>query len=249
VSSLRQKSLHFCFLLLIVTFSFSQQSFAEELEGTSRKEVLTHVQNAFNAQVSLTEKPRTLEEIKQILSIYFEDDLIELYVDSNVHKEGGNYIVYGTDFPMYTIPFFSYDENTKVYEQDNERIIYEFFPASTDGPVVYDDHYEMIKMRKSKDGWKIYSIRNHLKQPKINEEQAMVEVLVNNQDEKQTIGLKKTDSSDMIQLKNIQNVEIASSFIKQPFKEINEVLFFNSFYFQIKNMLKEYSFIKDNVSY
>jgi Protein of unknown function (DUF3993) len=239
VSSLRQKSLHCCLLLLIITFSFSQQAFAEELEGTSRKEVLTHVQNAFKAQVSLTEKTRTLEEIKQILSIYFEDDLIELYVESNVHKEGGKYIVYGTDFPMYTIPFFSYDENTKVYERDDERIIYEFFPASTDAPVVYDDHYEMIKMRKSKDGWKIYSIRNDLKQLEINEEQAIVEVQVNNQDEKQAIGLKKNDSFDMNQLKSIQSLD--STFIKQPFKEFNEVLFFNSFYFQLKNMLKEYS--------
>src|SRR5687768_4336187 len=114
MSSLRHNLLRCSLLLFIVIFSLSQQALAEELEGSSREAVLTQIKDAFNAQISLTEKARSHEEIKQMLSTYFEDKLIEKYMKENVHVLDDQFIVYGTDFPMYTIPFFTYDESTRV---------------------------------------------------------------------------------------------------------------------------------------
>lgn len=238
MSSLRQNCLLFCLLFVIVTFSFAQQAFAEELEGTSREEVLTHIQEAFNTQVSLTEKTRSLEEIKQLLSLYFDDELIDMYIDENVQKEDGKYIVYGTDFPMHTIPFFSYNENTKVHEQANERIIYEFFPASTDGPVQYEDHYEVIKLRKERDGWKVYAINTNAKKPEIDGKQ--FGFISNEKEKKQSEEIKKTTTLGLTQHNSPDSLNMNSDYLKQPIKEMKEVLFFNLFYLQLRNMLNEF---------
>ncbi|MGM0873405.1 MAG: DUF3993 domain-containing protein [Bacillota bacterium] len=256
---MRQKLLHFSLLLFIAIFSFSQQALAEELEGSSREEVLTYLQNAFHAQISLTEKPRSQDEIKQILSTYFENELIEKYVEANVHPLDNQFIVYGTDFPMYTIPFFTYDERTKVLEQANERMIFEFFPATTDGPVGYDDHYEVVKMYKTNEGWKIYSIENESKQPEmigeqttLNEEITKGEGNVETEGEIQSIEKElnhieinnnEENSKDQSQLGPF-NIDATSSYINQSIKELNEVLFFSSFYLQTKNILNDYFLTK-----
>jgi hypothetical protein len=159
-----RKSLLISLFLYITSLLFSMQAIADELEGSSRKTVLKHIQNAFDSQVSLTETARSKEEIKRILSTYFENDFIEKYMKENVHALDDQFIVYGTDFPMYTIPFFTYDENTKTFEHKSERIVFEFFPASSEGPVAYNAHYEVVKMRNTPAGWKIYSIENEVKQ-------------------------------------------------------------------------------------
>lgn len=219
--SVRQKRLCFSLIFFIVMLSLSQQAFAEELKGTTREEVLTYLQEAFDAQVSLTEKARSQNEIKQILSTYLEEELIEKYMEENVHKIDEKFIVYGTDFPMHTIPFFTYDENTKVIEQANERIVFEFFPASTDGPVSYDDHYEVVKMRNTSEGWKVYSIENQTNKPDFIEEQ-------------------KTSRKDQKQLSSALSLDVISTDKNQSIKEINEMFFFSTIYLQTKNILNEY---------
>lgn len=229
MSSLRHNLLRCSLLLFIVIFSLSQQALAEELEGSSREAVLTHIKDAFDAQISLTEKARSHEEIKQMLSTYFEDKLIEKYMKENVHELDDQFIVYGTDFPIYTIPFFTYDESTRVLEQANERIIFEFFPASTDGPVGYEDHYEVVKMRNTNKRWIIYSIDNETKQPEM-------------------IGEQTTEENAKVQSQlDPYNVEATSSYLNQSIKELNEVLFFSSFYIQTKNILNEYFLSKFSV--
>ncbi|WP_197089521.1 DUF3993 domain-containing protein [Bacillus sp. SA1-12] len=167
MSTLKHNFLGFSLLLLITIFSFSHEAAAKELKSNSKAEILNHIQDAFQAQTSLTEKPRSLHEIKQILSTHFEHKLIKKYMDENVHPIKDQFIVYGTDFPVYTIPFFSYDENTKVIEEGNQRIIFEFFQAASDGPVEYEDHYEFVKMHKTNKGWKIYSIDSQTQKPEI----------------------------------------------------------------------------------
>lgn len=159
---------------MIIILVFSQSVVATELDHHNRDNILSHLKSAFHAQQSLTEKPREKKEMVQILSNYFDHDVIKLYLRENMYEENGKYIVYGTDFPNYAIPFFSYDETTQIIDQKDQVIVYEFFHATEDGPVSYDDHYEWVKMEKSQKGLVITEIKNYAKdleeiQPKTEE--------------------------------------------------------------------------------
>jgi hypothetical protein len=245
MSSLRQNRLLCCIILFIVILPFPQQTLANELEGSSRDEVLTYLQNAFDAQTSLTEKIRSKKEIKQILSSYFEGELIEKYINENVHPLDGQFIVYGTDFPIYTIPFFTYDVKTKVIGQGDERIIYEFFPASKEGPVGYDDHYEVVKMHKTYEGWKIYSIENETNEPVMQEDQkTTIEVKVENDGIQTTSSedqLRNNNKSNQLKILNPLDIDKAATFFNQSIKELNNIYFFSWYYMQTKNVSNEYS--------
>ncbi|PMC35114.1 hypothetical protein CJ195_20185 [Bacillus sp. UMB0899] len=151
------------FLIMTIILVFSQTVFASELDHKNRENILSHVQSAFQAQQLLSEKPREKEELVHILSDYFDNDVINQYLNENMFEENGKYIVYGTDFPIYVIPFFSYDENTKIIEQKDQIIVYEFFPANSDGPVSYDEHYEWVKLTKTQKGLIITEIKNYAK--------------------------------------------------------------------------------------
>ena len=153
-----------CSLLIIaILLVFSRPVFASDLENLNRENILSHLQDAFKAQQSLSEKPREKEEMVQILSEYFNKDITNQYLKKNLFEEDGKYIVYGTDFPIYVIPFFAYDEKTKIIEENDQIVVYEFFPASNDGPVSYDDHYEWVKLTKTQKGLMVTDIKNYAK--------------------------------------------------------------------------------------
>ncbi|OAS86635.1 MULTISPECIES: DUF3993 domain-containing protein [Metabacillus] len=239
-----------CIVLFIGIFPFSQQTLAEKLEGSSRDEVLIYLQNAFDAQISLTEKIRSKQEIEQILSTYFEDELIEKYINENVHPLDGQFIVYGTDFPIYTIPFFTYGVKTKVIEQGDERIIYEFFPASIEGPVGYDDHYEVVKMHKTNEGWKIYSIENETNEPVLIEDQKTpIDDKVEN-DVIQTTStehqLRNKNTSNQLKILNQFDIENTVTFFNQYIKELKSISFFSWYYMQTKNVSNEYKMMEND---
>lgn len=160
---MRQIYLCCSLLLMTIILLFSQPISGSELENMSRKNILSYLQNAFDAQQSLTEKPREKDEMVHILSDYFDKELTNQFLKENIVEENGQYIIYGTDFPIYAIPFFSYEEKTKIIEKQDHIIVYEFFPASTDGPVSYDDHYEWVKLLKKSKGLMISEINNYTK--------------------------------------------------------------------------------------
>ena len=121
----------------------------------NREEVLTFAQSAFEAQVSISEKPRTIDEIDKILSPYFSGAAKELFYEENLFIENGLFITYGTDFPIYYIPFFTYSEETKVVWMDQKIYLFEFFPKSEEGPVSYESHYEGVLLTNDEGEWKI----------------------------------------------------------------------------------------------
>lgn len=158
---MRQIKHFYSFLIMIMILMFSQTVFASEVENLNRENILSHLQSAFNAQQSLSEKPREKEEMVHILSDYFDKEVINQYLGENMFEENGQYIIYGTDFPSYVIPFFTYDEKTKIMEENDQIIVYEFFPATSDGPVSYDNHYEWVKLTKTQKGLIITEIGNY----------------------------------------------------------------------------------------
>jgi hypothetical protein len=228
VGNLRQNKMKYILIIIVFLLAISQPIFASGKE-ISREEILSHLQKAFEAQVSLTEKPRTKEQIRDILSPYFEQELIEKYMANNVNPFEEKFIVYGTDFPYYTIPFFTYDHQTIVYQRGDKFIVYEHFPKS-DGPVSYDDHYELVKLTKTDEGWKVNEIHTDIKK---------IESILNENEKKdaeakQSVEPNKTSTSNQM---------FNYSYLKKVTFQIltNELrpIYVPSFYLQTKTLLRE----------
>ncbi|MGD6875570.1 DUF3993 domain-containing protein [Bacillus infantis] len=131
---------------------------AEAAEGQApenREEVLQFLESAFEAQTSLSEEPRSLEEIEAVLDPYFTDSYASLFLQENLSEEGDGNIIYGTDFGLYYIPFFEFTEETKVVIDPEKILVFEYFPAMNEGPTAYAGHYEGIRIEKTDSGWKV----------------------------------------------------------------------------------------------
>ncbi|WP_226666035.1 DUF3993 domain-containing protein [Metabacillus litoralis] len=155
-------------LFFILFFSLSQQVHAKEVDKGFREEILTLVQEAFQSQISLTEEPRTKENIKKILEQSFEEPFISKYFNENVQRlDDTQYIVYGTDFPINTIPFFQYNQDTIVKQEANKAVVYEYFEANNEGPVSFDAYYGVVYLQSNDKGWKINEIVSEKRKPVI----------------------------------------------------------------------------------
>lgn len=123
----------------------------------SQEQVFSLLQEAFTAQTSLTNEFRSYDEVQQILSPYFNEEYMNKFLEENVIKEEQGYIVYGSDFAFYFIPFYSYSEQTKILfdKEENKIFVYEFFESPESGPVAYDDHFEVITLEKINSNWLI----------------------------------------------------------------------------------------------
>ena len=137
------------FLLILPANAFADS----DLDG--REEVFAFLGNAFDSQVSLSEKARTMDEIEAVLDPYFTEDYMSRFIDENVVGQENEYQTYGTDFAPYYIPFYAFSEKTKVVDMENEIYVVEFFPGNAEGPVSYEDHYEGLKLVMSGGSWKV----------------------------------------------------------------------------------------------
>ncbi|WP_449539844.1 DUF3993 domain-containing protein [Ferdinandcohnia sp. Marseille-Q9671] len=156
-----------CLFGLVIT----QPVNASSKQPLSNDQVFTLLQEAFQAQSSLTFEFRTYEAVQQILSPYFDEQYSSSFLEENLMKEEEGYIVYGSDFALYFIPFFSYTEETKVmYDKEKEKIfVYELFKTPESGPVSYDDHYEVITIEKRNEDWLITELSMQDEPPIIQE--------------------------------------------------------------------------------
>lgn len=125
----------------------------------SEEEAFRFLQEALDAQIALTEKPRSMKEIEESLGQYFTKEYTKDFIEMNVKEnmDGTGYLAYGTDFALYYIPFFTYDENTKLaYDSKRDKwYVYEWFEESSEGPVSYAGHYEAIGLTFTNNGWSI----------------------------------------------------------------------------------------------
>lgn len=142
-------------LLLLVVLLLIPLSPNAKVNLNTKKEVFSLLQDAFQVQVSLSEKTRTKNEIIDLLDPYFTKSYQNLFWKENIFDEEGKFVTYGSDFAPYYIPFFQYSNKTKVVISPESIYVFEFFPASTDGPVGYDDHYEGVLLKKVDGGWKV----------------------------------------------------------------------------------------------
>ena len=122
---------------------------------TSREEVFAFVEKAFRAQVSLSKEARKMEEIEEILTPYFSDKLIYLFLNENLKGEQGNFFTYGNEFGKYYLPFYQLSEQTFVEQEENSILLYEYYEPIVIGEKVYEGSYEGILIRKLNNKWLI----------------------------------------------------------------------------------------------
>ncbi|AZB42626.1 DUF3993 domain-containing protein [Bacillus sp. FJAT-42376] len=134
-------------------------------KANPKETVFKYLQDASYAQVSLSEKERTKAQMKEVLAPYFTDEIADAYLKYNAVKGETQYIVYGTDFPILSLPFFSYDESTKIKQQKNKTIVYQYFKKTDTGPVTFEGHYEAVTMIRTDGAWKISSISESKEEP------------------------------------------------------------------------------------
>ncbi|OCA89780.1 DUF3993 domain-containing protein [Bacillus sp. FJAT-27986] len=124
-----------------------------------KQDAFNLLDSAFQLQVSLSEKPRSMDNIRDLLKNSFSEEYTEDFINMNVQKsvDGSGYQTYGTDIALYYIPFFTYSEHTKLgYSSANDQwYVYEWFPGNTDGPVSYEGHYEAIGLMYDHNKWVI----------------------------------------------------------------------------------------------
>jgi hypothetical protein len=122
---------------------------------SNKNDVFSFLQEAFQAQISLSDQTRTKEEIIDVLSPYFTEKYQKMFWKENIFEEDGKFVTYGSDFAFYYIPFFHYSEETKVVISKESIYVLQFFPSTTHGPVSYTDHYEGVLLKKVDGGWKV----------------------------------------------------------------------------------------------
>lgn len=142
------------FLLLLMS-PVTTNAEAKNNDLSNRKEVLAFLKEAFDAQVSLSEKEREMDEIHGILSPYFTKNYETVFLKENLVYENGKYLTYGSDFARYFIPFFQFSDETKIVILSNEIFVYEYFEGNKEGPVEYESHYEGIRLVKEEGMWKV----------------------------------------------------------------------------------------------
>lgn len=147
--------LFFSILIWVVPSNTYAQS-----DSMDREQVFEFLGEAFNAQVSLSEQGRSMDEIEGILEPYFTEDYKSLFIKENVVGQENQYQTYGTDFAPYYIPFYAFSEKTKVVEMKDEIYVLEYFPRNGEGPVSYDSHYEGLKIVKEQSSWKVADYLN-----------------------------------------------------------------------------------------
>ncbi|PAD26943.1 hypothetical protein CHH62_04445 [Niallia circulans] len=145
----------FFILLIISMWSVFPYSIDAASHLTSREEVFAFVEKAFRAQVSLSKEAREMEEIEEILTPYFSDKLIYLFLNENLTGEQGNFFTYGNEFGKYYLPFYQLSEQTFVEQEENSILLYEYYEPIVIGEKVYEGSYEGILIRKWNNKWLI----------------------------------------------------------------------------------------------
>jgi Protein of unknown function (DUF3993) len=126
------------------------------------KQAVALVKEAFQTQVSLSEKPQPMEDIEKQLHASFTEELTDSFIEENVVQAEGGYLTFGSDFAPYYIPFFSYDKSTNVHYEDGKWYIWEERSSEDEGPVSTASGVEAVVLIKEKGDWKVSSITNEI---------------------------------------------------------------------------------------
>ncbi|RSK26844.1 DUF3993 domain-containing protein [Bacillus sp. HMF5848] len=146
----------------------------------SNDDVFNFLQEASAAQLTLATDFHSLDDVNATLSSYFTEEYITEFTADHVYEEDEGYIVYGTDVSATFIPFFSYDDRTKVQwnESQSEIYVYEWFTYEDDSPYWFEDQFTVTVIQLSKTGWLISNQFSTKSDPLLLEKNEMRTVIV-----------------------------------------------------------------------
>lgn len=152
---------------IMITLLFSIPNVVAAETPPTDEETIAYLQEAQQAQFSLGEKHRNLAEIHEILDPYFTRDYQEQFLEEHLFEEKEGYITYGTDFTIFYIPFFSFDENTKIHrdKESDKLYAYEFFDVDESMPYLYEPHFEYVELEYTQNGLVVSKYGNTKKEP------------------------------------------------------------------------------------
>jgi hypothetical protein len=145
-------------ILMVFFFSICQPVEASSLQPLDKIEIQELLKQAHEAQYSLAEKYYSWEEALSRLTPYMKNEFATKFMEEHLFLEEGGYIFYGSDFSIYFIPHFSFDEKTNVVVNLEQQKMYIFEKFTGTGPVTFKDQYELVTLEAEGSNWKISNI-------------------------------------------------------------------------------------------
>jgi hypothetical protein len=144
-----------CLLVFLLIVSYSGKSVHAEVSGEIRHEIFTNLQGAYQAQLRVASSPNNQDAARE-LKLFLDDEYASVFFNEALLQKAQGYVGEGPEYLIHYIPFFSFDEQTKValHSDQNKAYVYQFFPAVHNERVEYQDHYEMITLVKKQGRWK-----------------------------------------------------------------------------------------------
>jgi hypothetical protein len=159
---MEKKKLWLLFFILGLVTAACGQAVQTQASEFTKENALSLVEEAFHSQVSLSEKPQSKKQIEDQLSKYFSQSLTTNFMSENVYEVDGGYITFGSDFASHYVPFFHYDESTRVRYKDGNWYVWEERTGEEEGPVSSLNGVEAVVLSEEEGTWKISSITYEL---------------------------------------------------------------------------------------
>jgi hypothetical protein len=132
-------------------------TFIEPATALDKESLIERVQTAFDKQVSLSEKPRSMEEINAILETHFTDGFKDKFTLENVIETDEGFQTFGSDFASYYIPNFSYSDKTRAVKKGKTVYLVEYITYE-EGPVYFEDGFQGVRLEEINGVLKINDI-------------------------------------------------------------------------------------------
>jgi len=145
-----------CLLVFLLIVLYSGKSVHAEVSGEIRHEIFINLQDAYQAQLRAASAHTNQDAVRE-LKLFLDDEYASVFFYEALLQKAQGYVGEGPEYLTHYIPFFSFDEQTKValHSDQNKAYVYQFFPAVHNERVKYQDHYEMITLVKKQGKWKV----------------------------------------------------------------------------------------------
>jgi hypothetical protein len=154
------KKLYPSLLLTIVLYvlAINHPVEASIIQPPSEESIQQLLSGADETQFSLSEKHYSWEDALEKLSPYMKQEFAINFMKEHLFLEEEGYIFYGTDFSIYFIPQFSFNDKTTIVVNPDLQSIYIYEKFIGTGPVVFEEQYEMVTLVPEETKWKISNI-------------------------------------------------------------------------------------------
>ncbi|MFD2679849.1 DUF3993 domain-containing protein [Bacillus seohaeanensis] len=149
-------------ILSIILFSLLTAFGHNQTSIFNKEQAITIVEKAFKTQVSLSEKPRSMQQIEKLLDGYFTEEFKKSFMKENVVGMDDGYVTLGSDFAPYYIPFFHYNETTNASYANGKWYVWEKRLGSESGPYSTPTGVEAVILVKQNGTWKVSDITYEL---------------------------------------------------------------------------------------